>query len=360
MSALPEAEAAVVWTGVGLNPGAQVFCVVSAALAILQVYKVQEAVGDGASAVIQEVATGTSQVFSSMFDGINNTVKVSVFLKSSCFVCILGHWLQVVTFAWWINRRQQENVAIGNVTAADEPAAILPHRLAGEEAAWVEEQLRKEPTMNHGPTTTFALEDRGAASSEDTVVPPAETQKVVQLGPGGPATGKISGLTLEQISRVIWLRNDDGRSFRKGWFEEINNLLVPGTVQASRTVVGVSGYKQYTFSVNSVDKDSKKSFTVRMSAAIEDISRSTDLSQVAVRDLITCSCEQHERCKRCIPGDLGEEWPGIHRDVVCKHCIVVLLFKLIAQAYPEMDYSCLLYTSPSPRDVEESRMPSSA
>ena len=26
----------------------------------------------------------------------------------------------------------------------------------------------------------------------------------------------------------------------------------------------------------------------------------------------------------------------------------------------EMDYNCLLYTSPSPRDVEESRMPSSA
>ena len=27
---------------------------------------------------------------------------------------------------------------------------------------------------------------------------------------------------------------------------------------------------------------------------------------------------------------------------------------------PELLYSCLLYTSPSPRDVEESRMPSSA
>ena len=26
----------------------------------------------------------------------------------------------------------------------------------------------------------------------------------------------------------------------------------------------------------------------------------------------------------------------------------------------EVDYGCLLYTSPSPRDVEESRMPSSA
>ena len=28
--------------------------------------------------------------------------------------------------------------------------------------------------------------------------------------------------------------------------------------------------------------------------------------------------------------------------------------------YEEDDYACLLYTSPSPRDVEESRMPSSA
>ena len=27
---------------------------------------------------------------------------------------------------------------------------------------------------------------------------------------------------------------------------------------------------------------------------------------------------------------------------------------------PSLPYSCLLYTSPSPRDVEESRMPSSA
>ena len=28
--------------------------------------------------------------------------------------------------------------------------------------------------------------------------------------------------------------------------------------------------------------------------------------------------------------------------------------------YPAIDITCLLYTSPSPRDVEESRMPSSA
>ena len=314
------------------------FCVVSASLAILQVYKVQEAVGDGASAVIQEVATGTSQVFSSMFDGINNTVKVSMFLIGSCFVYILGHWLQAMAFTWWITKGRQGNAAIGDDDTPATTTAALPHRLAGEEAAWVDEQLAREPTPNHGPTTTLALADRGAACSEDTVVTPEEPRTVVQLGPGGPATGRISGLTLEQIARVIWLRSDDGRSFRKGWFEEINSLLVPGTVEASSSVVGVSGYKQYAFSVNAVDKDSKKSFTVRMSAAIESISRSTDLSAVALRDLITCSCEQYERCKKCIPGDLGEEWPGIYRDVVCKHCVVVLLFKLIAQTYPGMDY----------------------
>ena len=32
----------------------------------------------------------------------------------------------------------------------------------------------------------------------------------------------------------------------------------------------------------------------------------------------------------------------------------------ITNTHPDSDYSCLLYTSPSPRDVEESRMPSSA
>ena len=33
---------------------------------------------------------------------------------------------------------------------------------------------------------------------------------------------------------------------------------------------------------------------------------------------------------------------------------------LTADMFSEMDNICLLYTSPSPRDVEESRMPSSA
>ena len=32
----------------------------------------------------------------------------------------------------------------------------------------------------------------------------------------------------------------------------------------------------------------------------------------------------------------------------------------ISAAYDAYNYACLLYTSPSPRDVEESRMPSSA
>ena len=109
-------------------------------------------------------------------------------------------------------------------------------------------------------------------------------------------------------------------------------------IRDRRTVTGVSGYRQYAFYVSAVDFHSKRSFTVRMSAAIEDISRSTDLDRVAMRNLITCSCEQYERCKKCVPGDLEEEWPGVYRDVVCKHCVIVLLFKLIAQTYPGIDY----------------------
>ena len=36
------------------------------------------------------------------------------------------------------------------------------------------------------------------------------------------------------------------------------------------------------------------------------------------------------------------------------------LFKEIKMIQEEVVYTCLLYTSPSPRDVEESRMPSTA
>ena len=34
--------------------------------------------------------------------------------------------------------------------------------------------------------------------------------------------------------------------------------------------------------------------------------------------------------------------------------------KSLRKEIPKLDYHCLLYTSPSPRDVEEARMPSSA
>ena len=35
-------------------------------------------------------------------------------------------------------------------------------------------------------------------------------------------------------------------------------------------------------------------------------------------------------------------------------------FKKVKPDSYKLEYTCLLYTSPSPRDVEESRMPSSA
>ena len=40
--------------------------------------------------------------------------------------------------------------------------------------------------------------------------------------------------------------------------------------------------------------------------------------------------------------------------------IYVGLLDRVIQFCKDHDYNCLLYTSPSPRDVEESRMPSSA
>ena len=45
--------------------------------------------------------------------------------------------------------------------------------------------------------------------------------------------------------------------------------------------------------------------------------------------------------------------------------IILIAFVIVAAAFSFMVvnmglYACLLYTSPSPRDVEESRMPSSA
>ena len=39
---------------------------------------------------------------------------------------------------------------------------------------------------------------------------------------------------------------------------------------------------------------------------------------------------------------------------------IVLLTTKLFEAFAAQSYFCLLYTSPSPRDVEESRMPSSA
>ena len=44
----------------------------------------------------------------------------------------------------------------------------------------------------------------------------------------------------------------------------------------------------------------------------------------------------------------------------CPGCSHGVVHKLIAEVIEEMGMDCLLYTSPSPRDAHESRMPSSA
>ena len=54
---------------------------------------------------------------------------------------------------------------------------------------------------------------------------------------------------------------------------------------------------------------------------------------------------------RLIHGDTNPEGPGYKEEEIQVDC---------NKSYPGRNQSCLLYTSPSPRDVEESRMPSSA
>ena len=281
--------------------------------------------------MIQEVTTGTTRVFSSVFDGIDNTVKVSVFMIGAFLVSMLGSWLQ--SAAWLCCARR--NAASGPHQLA-EVAASSPTTSVAE--------LRYNAQVNvseaQADTKALALTDAEAASAERTSL--TEPSGFLNLGPGGPETGKISGLSLELMSRAIWLRAEDGYTIRKGWSDELENLLVPGTVRIGRShwhrERGSAPYRQHVFYVNAAHRESKNTFTVTMSGAIEDLSRSADLGRVALRGLISCTCTQYSLCKKSIPGDLADQWPGIERDVLCKHCIVVLLCKLIAQTYPGVDY----------------------
>ena len=303
--------------------------------------------------MIQEVSAGTSQVFSSFFDGINNTMKVSMLMIGICFISMLGHWLQVVAYSWWVSKYERTNIALA---IDDGAAALLPTRPTSLDGIALSSEgvsaILSEPLCGQGRTSSssvgstegspFVPEMDSLPTRRPTEIaetgPSGSSRMVLQIGPGGPSTGKIARLTLEQIARCIWLRNNDGSSFRKGWFEEIDKLLAPGTVQEVRSAVGGPGYEQYAFLVNAASQTSQRRFTVRMSSAIEDVSRSTDLGKVALRNLIECSCEQYSLCHLCVPGDLKQEWPEIWRDTLCKHCIVVLILKLVAQTYPGEDY----------------------
>ena len=65
-------------------------------------------------------------------------------------------------------------------------------------------------------------------------------------------------------------------------------------------------------------------------------------------------------------GDVGEVEPGTHAGAPANHklkkkaWITTGISAVIWVIIASVILSCLLYTSPSPRDVEESRMPSSA
>ena len=106
LSQIGEAEAMMNFSVPGGVMG-QVFIAVSGCITLLQFYKVQEAAGNGAAALVDEVVGGTSEVFGSILSGINNTVKVSMLIVGICFVSLLTNWMQAITMTWWINRRQE-------------------------------------------------------------------------------------------------------------------------------------------------------------------------------------------------------------------------------------------------------------
>ena len=58
--------------------------------------------------------------------------------------------------------------------------------------------------------------------------------------------------------------------------------------------------------------------------------------------------------------DLNKRDKVVPDDFVDKNLIIIVAFQQWHQPLVDESISCLLYTSPSPRDVEESRMPSSA
>ena len=328
------------------NPLTAVITVAVGTVSVIQVNKIQEAVGDGASAVIQEVATGTTRLFESVFDGLNNTVKVSMLMIGICILSILNQWIQTTAYRWWTTQRDQptEETSAMQLTNVDDavapPAIAVADTTGGPRLALVD-----------GVPPRPALSDQGE-NQEATVPLLLATRADVDMF--GPRTGKISRLTLEQITRAIWFRDRDGVTIRREWCEEIESLMVPGVVKTAFADKGGEGrrqlpYEQYVFYIAAASPTSKKTFTVSMSKAIEDVSRTSDLNRTQLRSLISCTCSSYDTCKGHLPTDFSQEWPGAHKDVLCKHCVVILLRKLIAQTYPTKDGATALHLWKSDR-----------
>ena len=173
----------------------------------------------------------------------------------------------------------------------------------------------------------------------------AQAQPTVDRGrtpaqnPTTKRMGYIRGLSMEALTRSIWLRGADGKTLRNGWKDEIDKLLTTMCVCAERDEVTCGHrYLKHVFSVNRADSYSTGCFTVRVSKALETLARTGSLHNLELRNLISCTCTQYDRCKDSVPGDLMEQWPGIYRDVLCKHCVVILINKVAAQMYPELSW----------------------
>ena len=185
----------------------QGFLALTGAMTIAQVYKVQEAVGDGASAVIQEMTSGTVRVFDSIFDGLNNTVKVSMLMLGICFVSMLSHWLQTLLVSWWSSRegrrRREDRPPTADRVTDIAVSAAMPLMDSPEV---------RDDFWNGDAASALIMPD---VADED-VTPSGPTHIWIPPDGFGASTGTIAGLTLEHITRLVWYRNKDGTSIRTG------------------------------------------------------------------------------------------------------------------------------------------------
>ena len=92
-------------------------------------------------------------------------------------------------------------------------------------------ETASSPTVTVSDSVPLQIED-----AQRSPTPPRayNATRVHARNPTTQRMGYIRGLSVEAITRGIWLRGADGKSLRPGWREEIDKLLTTMCVSAER------------------------------------------------------------------------------------------------------------------------------